>query len=443
MGHNEFYGAGGVASQSSGFIRYLSPLRRLRIARVLESLLSRGAADAVPGTLMQRMVKHAQVEPNSPLRGRAHDSFRRHLGRILDAAAKRGVQVVLCEVVSNERDHYPFGSSAAIAEGLGGIGLVAAEWPHGRPALEAAREVLGELDEEIARDSLHAGLRYLRGIARWALGDSGAATDLRDARNLDVVPFRAPDPINDALREAGEREHVTLVPTESVFRDAAEDGIPGMESFVEHLHPTFHGTCRIASAIADALLGREVEAVTEADAGRWLLRSGLSRLDLAFADARIAQLHARWPYARHGNEAPPFAYSAPSLQEEAIRLAEASGAGSSAVDYYRGASTDEEEKVQALLRHQTDLLRAHTDLARTAAARGDLIVAEREYHAAARLFPVDARIWVELAKIRSHLGDREGVRRAARNALEWQPTAQEALDLLRRAETQSQSRPES
>jgi hypothetical protein len=139
-------------------------------------------------------------------------------------------------------------------------------------------------------------------------GNPPYAQEFRSARNLDTVPFRAPDPINRIIREVAASGGATLVPTEEIFRRSAPNGIPGQEAFIEHLHPTFLGTSRIAGAAADALLHRPTPAVTAADAGRLFTASGLTRFDLAYADARIAALSGRWPYVREGEEAPPFPY---------------------------------------------------------------------------------------------------------------------------------------
>lgn len=434
MGHNEFYGAGGVASQSSGVVRYIAPLRRLRLARLIEGVVSRPDIEAIPGTLMQRIVNTARVEPDSPLRERAYRNFTRNLEKILEAASESGVRVVLCEVVSKERDLFPFGSSNVVAEDLGNIAREVAGWPLGRPSIEAAERSLPELDDEVVRDSFHAGLRYLRGVARLALADSGAIADLRDARNLDVVPFRAPDAINEIVRDAGQREGVVLVPVEEIFRLASEHGIPGEDLFVEHLHPTFLGASLIASAAADAVLGGTRNPVSPADAGRWLRGSGLSRVDLDFADARIKQLLARWPYSRSGVQTPPFAYHAPSLRAEAGRLVEASGGDSAMIAYFRGSRDDEEAAVRALLSHQTDILAAHRGLARAALERGELVEAAYELHAAAQLFPVDASLWLDLGEIRLQLGDSAGAATAAQNALDWIPSSSKAQEILRRSE---------
>ena len=378
---------------------------------------------------MERLAARASVPPESPLRARAIERYRRQLDRILDAAARRGARVILCEVVSNERDLYPFGSETRAETGRT---FDASGWRNGRPAPERAGQDAVILDRQVASDSLNAGLRYLRGVARLTMGDAAGALDLSSARNLDAVPFRAPDAINQVLRSEAGRRGIQLVPTERLFREVVPSGSPGAESFVEHLHPTFLGNARIASAVADEILGRPLAPVVRSEAGRWFRKSALTRLDLALADARIAQLLRRWPYTREGTDAPPFPYRARSVRLEAIELLNSAGDSTDAA-YIRAQDPAEESLVQALLAKKIDLLAAHTGLARMRARKGETFAAAREYAAATALYPVDPSLWIEYGELLLRIGDRAGAAAAAERARSWSPGNARAADLRRRA----------
>jgi lysophospholipase L1-like esterase len=421
LGHNEFYGAG--AAQSSGL-----GIRSLRIVRLMQGLLQRPAREQ-PGTLMERIAAHASIAPRGPARAKVYRRYQQGIDRILDAASRKGARVILCELVSNERDLYPFGTS-------GGAAARAAydpsRWAAGRPSPDAAGDIASRIQQRLAADSLNAGLYYLRGAARAVAGDAGAVADFVRARNYDRVPFRAPDPINEILRKTAARRHVPLVPTEKLFRDASPVGAPGSESFVEHLHPTFLGNARIASAVAGEITGRPAGPVTPADAARWLEGSALTRFDLYFADLRIAQLLRRWPYSREGEDAAPFAYQARSVRAEAAAILGAAGDSAGAA-YMRARDPEEESLAQALLAKRTDLLDAHKRLARLRAGRGELGTAAREFAAATALYPVDAALWIEFGETLLRAGDARGAGRAARRAQIWSPADGRAADLLRRA----------
>jgi lysophospholipase L1-like esterase len=422
LGHNEFYGAGGARSPGLG-------LRNLRIVRLMERLFSRRAQEKQPGTLMERIAARASIPARSPLRTAAYRRYEHRIDQILDAAERKGTRVILCELVSNEKDLYPFGTSKADAARAAHD---PSQWTEDRPLPSAAGAIATAITQRLAQDSLNAGLYYLRGVARVAAGDAEGARDFVLARNLDAVPFRAPDPINAILRRTAARRHVPLVPTEKLFRAASPAGVPGRESFVEHLHPTFLGNARIAAAVSGEILGRAASPVTIADAARWLKGSALTRLDLSFADARVAQLLRRWPYEREGEDAPPFAYRARSVREEAVTILSAAG-DSAGATYMSVHDPEEESLTQALLAKRIDLLAAHTKLARYRAGRNELYPAAREYAAATALYPVDPALWIEYGEILLRVGDRRGAGSAAQQAQFWSPGDGRASDLLRRA----------
>jgi len=422
LGHNEFYGVGGVVSGGARGSAALDPLYRLRLFRLLERTMPVVASDPEEDSR-----ERASVPPDSKLRERAVSNYRKQMETILEAAAKRGVRVVLCEVVANERDLYPLGSpDAADREEA----IWRAGWTSGRTTPEEAARRLPELDAVVGRDSFDAGWRYLRGCVREAMGDRGAVDDFIAARNLDAIPFRAPDSINEEIRRLAERHGCTLVPTEEIFRQALGGGAIGHESCIEHLHPTFLGNARIASAAADALLGRPISPVTPALAGRWLREAALTPVDLAFADARIDKLLGMWPYVRSGDRAAPYPYEARSALEEASDLFAAAGdsAGIAALQRFRKRDAG---IVSLLVNKRLDIQQAHLQLANARVQEQDLESALWELEAAIRVFPVDHNVWVQLGRVRLVLGDLRGAAQAAERALYWAPGFPPAEELLR------------
>lgn len=385
LGHNEFYGAGGVATP--GAHGPVAALRTLRTVRLLEKLLTRPPkATREEFEALENARVKAEVPPDSPMRPRAMRVFRDRIGRILSIARDSKVPIVLCEVVSNERDHFPFGGA------------------------EAER-------------------RYRQGTERIARGDRNGAEDLVAARNLDEIPFRAPDGVNTIIREEARRFGANLVAMERIFRDGAPFGSPGAEAFVEHLHPTFLGNSRIASAAADAVLGRGGVTLTPGDAARWLRASGLTRLDLAFADARIEQLLDRWPYKRDRVGAAPVVYRPRSARAEAADLLAAAG-DSGGARYFHRLDEAEQDLLRRLMDKQTNLLDAHTRLAQWRMENNDATGAALELRAAVALYPVDPALWVQLARLSLARGNRGAARWAATEALVWDPENRDARQIL-------------
>jgi lysophospholipase L1-like esterase len=423
LGHNEFYGVGGVVSGGARGSAALDPFYRLRLFRLLERAMPPAGSDPE-----EESRERASVPPDSKMRERAVSNYRKQMETILGAAAKRGVKVVLCEVIANERDLFPFGSPDSLADRQEEAWQ--AGWESGRTTHEEAVRHLPELDATVQRDSLDAGWRYLRGCAREALGDRDAVDDFIAARNLDAIPFRAPDSINHEIHRLAERYGCTLVPTVEIFRQAIGGGAIGHESCIEHLHPTFLGNARIASAAADALLGRSISEVTPALAGRWLREAALTPVDLAFADARIDKLLGMWPYVRSGDRAAPYPYQARSVLQEAALLFAAAGDSAGIGALQRFLDRDA-EIVSLLVNKRLDIQQAHLQLANARVQEQDLASALWEMEAAIRVFPVDHNVWVQLGRVRAAIGDLRGATEAAEQALYWAPGFPPAEELLR------------
>lgn len=428
LGHNEFYGAGGVATP--GAYGPAAALRSLRIVRALEGVLTRAPSGAgEEREALEESRVRAEIPVESALRRRAYAAFRKNLSSILGAARQAGVRVVLCEVVSNERDHYPFGSQIRSREGLDVIEEELARWRSRGPDRSDVGRLLPQVEAAVARDSANAGLRWIRGMLRLATGNDEGVRDLIAARNLDTIPFRAPDPINRIIREEGAKHGATVVPMDRLFRSISFAGAPGAGQFVEHLHPTFFGNAQIASAAGDALLGRDPAPIDTRDAARWLAASGLTRLDLAFADARMAQLLDRWPFRRDGEGGSPVGYDAFSVLNEASVLR--AGVGDSVgMSYFKALDDGERRFLNQLLAKKGNLLEAHLRLADWRIENGDAAGAALELRAAAALYPIEPKIWNRLARISLARGDRTTARWAVVRALRWSPGNAEARSIL-------------
>jgi len=322
MGHNEFYGAFGAAS--SQFVsanhrlnRLYLYLRKFRIVNVLRGLVA-GFLPSAETTgegqsLMQAMAAENQVQPDSPIRKRAEYQFRENLRDIVKAAKDEGVQVVLSTLVSNLADQPPLLSGGAVNQTereqvLLKKRLLEAGAHLAGNRLVAAKKILTQLD------SSSADRAFLLGKLAVARGDySGAEEQFHAARDLDILPFRAPRAMNRILREVGKSENVPLVDLKAVFKSASSNRLPGSNLFTEHLHPTFYGYQLMAQTYFHAL--RKLQVLTAEDLTGWdemllaqddinsilkeasIDRGGVTALDEEFGRMRIFFLTHRWPFA--------------------------------------------------------------------------------------------------------------------------------------------------
>lgn len=190
MGNNEVvgpYGPGTVFAPSARGTRARVLLTRLRLAQMLR------LRQPEAGWAGLSLFEGRELEATDPRLAGVHARFAANLDRILAAARRAGVPVVLSTVAVNLRDCAPFSGAEA-------------------------------------RQAYAAG-RY------------------EEARDLDRLRFRADGAINDLIRRAAGAAGpgVTLVDT------ARDWGVPGHERFVDHVHFTPEGTYELARGLAGAL----------------------------------------------------------------------------------------------------------------------------------------------------------------------------------------------
>ena len=226
-GHNEYYGALGVASNNRlgsfpDLIRLFLRLRQLRISQWLDALKT----DLSPrvdqsDNLMKYVVREQVIPYQGELFERGLEQFRLNMELTLGLFKRHQIPVFLSTVGVNLSDLKPFKSI---------------------PAEDGA--VPGSAD-----DYYELGQRQLRER------DSVAAyASFSRARDLDALRFRAPKEINEIIRElAATDDNVYLVDSEKEFNRQSPYGIPGRKLLLEHVHPTIEGHRVIAGCFLESL----------------------------------------------------------------------------------------------------------------------------------------------------------------------------------------------
>lgn len=218
-GHNEYYGALGVASTfglgtNPGFVRFMIWLKRLRLFQLVESAvysLSHNQADSSSGILMQRVVKDQQIEYGCDLYQEGIRQYEINMRDLLQLLEEKSIPVFLSTVATNLKDLKPF-------------------------------ESCGETNEQ------SADYYYEKGKQEYARGDyPNAIISFRKAQQYDCLRFRAPEEINQLIRQFVDTyNHIILVDSEKSFYDRSENKIPGNELLLEHVHPNIAGHKEIA-----------------------------------------------------------------------------------------------------------------------------------------------------------------------------------------------------
>jgi len=265
LGNNEVIGPYGVqASDEDGggpgtaAIQAGTALRRTKLGQAIQLLGQRVAGNDEAPARWQGMERYLdqQVRLGDPRLDRIYANFERNVQAICDAATGAGADIVVCTVASNLADSPPFGA-------LHRPDLTDAQraaWQErftaGERALAAGdtSAALAHYEAAAAIDDTHAEVVFRIGQALAARGDvGGAVRQLRRARELDTLRFRADDQLNDILRRVVQRQDHPGVhladcqrALEMGLRDV--DQIPGNELFFEHVHLTFAGNWSLAAA---------------------------------------------------------------------------------------------------------------------------------------------------------------------------------------------------
>ncbi len=317
-GHNEFYGALGVASRESvGRARWtvelylqllhLKTFVLLRDAyREFVSLFERPSDRMDRSTMMEKMARGNLIPYGSPIYRAGVETFQENLNELTSQCQDAGVPLVLCTQVSNLRDLPPFASIHA-------EGLDTTERERCDRLVQSGQSLYSEGKYQESLEQLHHAVTADQGFALThyliardddALGrDSLARTEYQTARDMDPVRFRASSDLNNVLRSLSARACIADV--ESLFAAVSERGFIGHSLITEHLHPTVYGQFLIARAVIASmeahgvLLSKEEwrSRDTIAPMAVWAERH-VTPLDERIGNRKTEIVTAGWPFVQ-------------------------------------------------------------------------------------------------------------------------------------------------
>lgn len=228
-GHNEYYGAMGVAAtkgigHSRMLARLLMDLRDLRLTQLIASVTDKvmalisGEKVDLRENLMKRMATGQQIAFGSEEYQAGLGQFRANMTELAESAGARGIPLLISNLVSNEKDLKPFISIA---------------------------------DKEGESADTH----YQSGINLYQKADyKSAKNELILAKELDALRFRAPEALNTIIKDITHtHKGVTLVDTRDLFEQHSMGRILGEETLLEHVHPNLQGYALLSEAFYQTL----------------------------------------------------------------------------------------------------------------------------------------------------------------------------------------------
>lgn len=319
MGNNEVvgpFGAGttfGAKSARPFVVRATLALKATRLGQLLDDALSSLTPDHGPREWAgMEMFLRQQVRQNDARMANVYGNFEENLSDIIGIGIGSGAKVIVSTVGSNLRNCPPFASSHATdlpdAE--------RAEWERLSASGVALQrdgnyaEAAAEFNRAMVLDDQFAELHFRLAQCLAALGQTNEARQqFVLARDLDTLRFRVDSHLNQTIRQVAQSwrgRGASLADAEAALARETSDGIPGAESFYEHVHLTFAGNCAVARELAAQITQVLPSGMPAAGGDRQpkFLSLDESARRLAFTDSD--QLQARIEIAQRTSR-PPFA----------------------------------------------------------------------------------------------------------------------------------------
>tara|TARA_B100001123_G_scaffold2024_5_gene2811 strand:- start:228 stop:2051 length:1824 start_codon:yes stop_codon:yes gene_type:complete len=178
------------------------------------------------------------------------------LKAMIAACRRAEVPLVLVRLGSNLRDCPPFKSEhrdgitpaeLSIWQAAMDAGVAATDERRFDQALMAFREA-EEIDDQFAL----VAWRIARTLDRLGRPEE-AATAYRRARDLDVCPLRMITRLDKSLQRVASQSGTPLVDAAGAIEADSDDGLPGSDWYVDHVHPTLRGHQRIAELLVEEI----------------------------------------------------------------------------------------------------------------------------------------------------------------------------------------------
>jgi Flp pilus assembly protein TadD/lysophospholipase L1-like esterase len=288
VGHNEFLerrSYSGLFKQGQTLISLRSYLENLRIYNALDSVISPIIGEAKSAKI--KSGKAVNLNSKNSDRTLLNDEttaildksagldlyyrdenfekgvvkhFEYNLKKMVSLCRASGVPVILVETPCNLKDFSPFKSEHNSKLSKSKQNNIDNELKQAKSLIDSGdyKKAIEETNKMEGEDPLYALTYFLKGKAldKEGLYDQ-ARSNFVKARDLDVCPLRATTPIIETIRRIAEDQKVGLIKFSSFVDAYAKEngnasGIPGKESFLDHVHPTIE----LHQALAELLFNK-------------------------------------------------------------------------------------------------------------------------------------------------------------------------------------------
>ncbi|UCD53496.1 MAG: hypothetical protein JSW27_12745 [Phycisphaerales bacterium] len=220
--------------------------------------------------------------------------FRHDLAAMTRMAQDTGIPVILVNPVVNLKDCPPFKSEFRTDLSEHDRQQLRDLWDRAR-ALEWTdiHDKIDLFEQAVALDSRHARLLFLIGTCYEHIGQWAEAKQwFVRAKDEDICPLRILEPMRDVIRDVAIQHGLPLVDIQAMIEARTDDGIPGDQWLLDHVHPTISGHQFIADALCRAMAELNLVRLPEhwESARRQSWQSHLASLNDAYYAQGLARL---------------------------------------------------------------------------------------------------------------------------------------------------------
>tara|TARA_R110000868_G_scaffold368227_4_gene631279 strand:- start:19631 stop:21412 length:1782 start_codon:yes stop_codon:yes gene_type:complete len=260
-GHNEYYGSFGVATSQFGIgdsiwlKRSILYLKNFRLYQFIEHQFKKEEDRSENRTLMAKVVQQSSIPLNGDIYNNGVNQFKDNMTEVLAELNEEGITTYISTITSNLKDQAPLGEN------------------------EEA------LQEFVEGEKLYSEGKF-----------ENAKKKFITAKELDDTRFRAPEKINEVIKDLSDTYNVELINTYEVSFDSSLSGIPDNSFFVDHLHPDWDGSQLIGELFFDRIIEKQLSKYYMPNS--LSIRPVLNKFEEVYSSTGVSRLLVGYPFTK-------------------------------------------------------------------------------------------------------------------------------------------------
>lgn len=264
-GHNEYLGILGVGSNYTAASSHATTLLFLKIKSWRIFQLIQNQYQKISGnnkstvsdfsesrTFMSKVAKQKDIKSGGEIYQAGLAQFESNLALLIDKYQQAGIPVFIATLASNIADQTPFSSVTVpkkLITELAILEQVSTQIATSPPKVNQLQTL-----SQQAQDSKNAELHFRLGKLFLRSGMSQKAHfHFTQAKDNDLLRFRAPEAFNQIIRNLALRDKVYLVDVQKRLSVSSATGIIGNNLMLEHLHMNVQGYFLMSDAFYETL----------------------------------------------------------------------------------------------------------------------------------------------------------------------------------------------